>query len=184
MSPRDTLLSYPLGALSPALNGETVSYKLRHNTRGEGIYMANRNWASGGKLYSMHVMPVFVNATIQIGASGAVTSFVGSAVSSVTLVSAGVYKVTLNPSTNFTRLYFADASIQSPASGNSGISAVEIQNAPNASVALIAGAQLEVTCLAATSSSVTTLVPTAPASGSAINLFMICSNSSVVIDGE
>lgn len=146
--------------------------------------MANRNWASGGKLYSMHVMPVFVNCTVQIGATGAVSSFVGSAISSVTRVSAGVYTIALNPATNFTRLYFADASLQSPASGLSGISQVEIQNAPNTSVALTAGALLTVKCLAPTSSSVTTLVETDPASGSALNIFMICSNSSVIIDGE
>ena len=53
--------------------------------------MANRNWASGGKLYSMHVNPAMITATIQIGATGAVSSFVGSAVQSVTKQSTGVY---------------------------------------------------------------------------------------------
>ena len=74
--------------------------------------MANRNWASGGKLYSMHVMPVMIDATILIGATGAVTSFVGSTIASVTRVSTGVYKIKAQSGTNFTKLFSAVGSMQ------------------------------------------------------------------------
>lgn len=140
--------------------------------------MANRNFASGGKLYSMHVMPVMVTATIQIGATGAVSSFVGSMVQSVVRTGTGLYRITLQPQTNFTRLYFAQGSMQSPVSGLSGTPDVEIQNAPNASVALSAGAQLIVKTLNVSGALAD------PASGSAVNVMMILSNSSVVIGGE
>lgn len=140
--------------------------------------MANRNFASGGKLYSMHVMPVMVTATIQIGATGAVSSFVGSMVSSITRVSAGIYHVTLQPQTQFTRLYFAAGTLQSPSSGLSGIATVEIQNAPNTSVATASGATLTVKCLSDSNAAAD------PASGSALNILAILSNSSVLIGGE
>ena len=145
--------------------------------------MANRNWASGGKMYSMHVKPVIINATIQIGASGAVSSFVGSAVASVTQVSTGVYKLTLQRDTNFSRLYFAAGAMQSASAAISGISVVEVQHAPNAAVSA-SPATLTVTCLAPTSSSNTTLVATNPASGSALNVILMASDSSVLINGE
>jgi hypothetical protein len=140
--------------------------------------MANRNWASGGKLYSMHVKPVMVDATIQIGAAGAVSSFVGSTVASAVEVSTGIYKIKLQSGTNFNKLYFAAGSAQSPSSGLSGVMAIEIQNAPNASIQLASGAELTVKCLDAAGALVE------PASGSAINVMMICSDSSVLIQGE
>lgn len=140
--------------------------------------MANRNWASGGRIYSMHVSPVIINATAAIGASGAVSSIVGSGVLSITHVSTGLYRITCMPNTNFSRLYFAAGSMQSPASGLSGIMQVEIQNAPNTSVATAAGAILSVKCLDVTGALAN------PASGSSLNVLMLCSNSSVVIDGE
>lgn len=140
--------------------------------------MANRNWASGGKIYSMHVSPVLINATIAIGAAGAVSSLVGSGVLSAVRVSTGIYRITCQPNTNFSRLYFASASMQSPPSGLSGVLGVEIQNAPNASVATAAGAILTVKTLDPAGALVN------PASGSSLNIAMICSNSSVLIDGE
>lgn len=140
--------------------------------------MANRNFASGGKLYSMHVMPVMINATAQIGASGAVSSIVGSAVQSIVRVSQGIYKMKAQPNTNFSRLFVAVGSMQSPSSGLSGISTIEIQNAPNASVAISDGAELTVKTLDAAGALAD------PASGSALNIMMIASNSSVTIDGE
>lgn len=144
----------------------------------KGIIMANRNWASGGKIYSMHVMPVIMNVTVQVGATGAVTSIVGSGIASVARASAGVYLITMQAQTNFNKLYFASGSLQSPPSGLSGVSTVEIQNAPNASVATAAGGQLTVKCLDAAGAVVD------PASGSALNVLMLLSNSSVLIDGE
>lgn len=140
--------------------------------------MANRNWASGGKLFSMHAMPCLITATAQIGASGAVSSSVGSAVASVTKSATGIYKIKCQANTNFSRLYFAAGSVQSPASGLSGVSSVEIQNAPNTSVAIASGAELTVKCLDAAGALVD------PADGSALNIMMITSNSSVIIDGE
>lgn len=139
--------------------------------------MANRNWASGGKVYSMHVKPVIINATATIGAIGAVTATVGSAVQSITRVSAGLYTMTCQPITNFSRVYFASGSMQSPPTGVSGIATIEIQNAPNASVSTPT-ATLTVKCLNAAGAL------TDPASGSALNILMLASESSVLIGGE
>lgn len=140
--------------------------------------MANRNFASGGKLFSMHAMPVMVTATAQIGAAGVVSSIVGSMVQSIARQSAGVYKITLQSQTSFPRLFSAMGSMQSPPAGLSGISTIEIQNAPNASVAIATGAQLTVKCLDAAGALAD------PASGSALNILIMASNSSVIIDGE
>lgn len=141
--------------------------------------MANRNWASGGKIYSMHVKPVLLDCTIQIGASGAVSSFVGSAIQSVTKQgAAGTYLIKMQPNTNFPKLFAAHGSAMSPASGLSGVLGIEIQNAPNASVATSSGGELTIKCLDPAGALVN------PASGSAINVLMILSDSSVIIGGE
>lgn len=140
--------------------------------------MANRNWASGGKLYSMHVQPVFMDCTILIGATGAVTSFVGSGILAVTRTSQGIYKIKMQPQTNFPKLFFAAGSAQSASGGLSGVLGIEIQNAPNASVATTSGGELTIKCLDAAGAVVN------PASGSSINVFMVLSNSSVTIQGE
>lgn len=140
--------------------------------------MSQRNWASGGKIYSMHVKPVFIDATIQIGATGAVSSFVGSCVQSVTRLGTGLYRIQMQAQTNFSKLFYANASMQSPSSGLSGIQAIEIQNAPNASVATAAGMLITIKTLDATGALAN------PASGSAINVLTIMSDSSVVIGGE
>lgn len=140
--------------------------------------MANRNWASGGKLYSMHVKPVLLDCTIQIGASGSVSSFVGSTIASVTKTGTGKYKIKAQPNTNFNKLYFAAGSAQSASGGLSGILGIEIQNAPNASVQIASGAELTIQCLNAAGAAAD------PASGSAINVLMILSDSSVTIQGE
>lgn len=139
--------------------------------------MANRNWISQ-RLYSMHAMPVMITATVQIGASGAVSSFVGSAVQAITRTSIGLYKMKCQANTDFSRLYFAAGSPMSPPSGLSGVSTVEIQNAPNASVSVSGAGEISFKCLDAAGALVD------PASGSALNLFMIASSSSVVIGGE
>ncbi len=141
--------------------------------------MANRNFASGGKLYSMHVMPVMITATAQIGASGAVSSFVGSMVQSVAKqVAVGTYLIKCQSGTNFSRLYAAMGSMQSASGGLSGVSTIEIQNDPNSSMDEASGAELIVKCLDAAGALVN------PASGSALNVLIIASNSSVIIDGE
>lgn len=144
--------------------------------------MANRNWLSGGKIFSMHKDPVLLDCTVQIGASGAVSSYVGSAIQSVVKESAaGTYTIKFQPQTNFPNLLFASGSAQSASGGLSGVSTIEIQNAPNASVVLNTpsqGGQLTVQCLDAAGALVN------PASGSAINILMILSNSSIRIQGE
>ncbi len=140
--------------------------------------MSNRNYMSGGKIYSMHVKPVMLTATVLIGATGAVTSFVGSAIQSVTRISTGIYEITAQSQTNFTRLYSAQGSMQSPSSGLSGILAVEVQNAPNTSVATSTGAVMRVKTLDAAGALAD------PASGSSLNVMMMLSDSSVTIGGE
>jgi hypothetical protein len=140
--------------------------------------MANRNWASGGKLYSMHVKPVMVDATIQIGATGAVSSYVGSTVASVVRVSTGIYKIKLQSQTNFSKLYFAAGSAQSPVSGLSGVSTIEIQHDPDTSAKISSGAELTIKALDAAGALVD------PASGSALNIMAIFSDSSIKIQGE
>ena len=139
--------------------------------------MANRNFMSS-KMFSRHAMPVLVTATAQIGATGSVASIVGSMVQSIVRSSQGVYKMKLQAGTNFSRLYSAQASAQSPASGLSGVLGIEIQHDPNTSVAIVDGAELTIKCLDAAGALVD------PASGSAINIMMIASNSSVIVDGE
>lgn len=133
---------------------------------------------SGGKVYSMHKEPVMLTATILIGATGAVTSFVGSAILSVVRNGTGLYTITAEPLTNFTRLYSAQGTMVSPPSGLSGILGVEVQNAPNTSVATITGATIQIKTLDAAGALAN------PASGSSINVMMILSNSSVTIGGE
>lgn len=138
--------------------------------------MANRNFASGGKLFSMHVMPVMVDCQITIGASGAVSSFVGPLIDDVQKVATGVYEISL--SDNFNRLFFAAGSAQSPSVGLSGISTIEIGNSPSADVSDLSAPSLTIKCLDAAGAAAN------PASGSVINAMMILSNSSVVIQGE
>lgn len=140
--------------------------------------MSNRNYASGGKIYSMHVKPVMVTATAQIGASGAVSSFVGSMVQSVTRTSIGLYKIKLQSNTNFPRLYSAMGSMQSAPSALSGIATIEIQNSPNTSAQIPTGAELSVKTLDITGALAD------PASGSALNVMAIFSDSVILINGE
>lgn len=137
--------------------------------------MANRNWCSGGKVYSMDVSPVMLNCTIQIGATGAVSSFTGSTVASVTRVSTGIYKIKLQAQTNFPKLLFAAGSAQSAAAALSGVGQVEIQNDPNTSAQTADGAELTIKALDFAGAVVD------PVSGSALNILMLFNNSSVVV---
>jgi len=138
--------------------------------------MANRNWASGGKIFSMHASPVLLDTTIQIGAAGAVSSIVGSTIASVTRMSTGIYKI--NMQDNYSKLYAAMGSMQSPSVGLSGVSTIEIQNAPNASVSSLSAPSLTVKCLDAAGALVD------PADGSALNVMIYLSNSSISVGGE
>lgn len=138
--------------------------------------MANRNYVSGGKIYSMHVSPVMLDVTIAIGATGAVSSITGSTIASVTRISTGIYKI--NMQDNFSGLYSAVGSMQSPPSGLSGVLGIEIQNAPNAAVSLLSAPSLTIKTLDAAGALVD------PASGSSIMCIMYLSNTSVKIGGS
>lgn len=138
--------------------------------------MANRNWASGGKIYSMHVSPVMLDATITIGAAGAVTATIGSTIASASRTSIGLYRI--NFQDNYSKLFAAMGSVQSPAAGLSGISTVEIQNAPDAAVQLLSNPGISIKVLDAAGALAD------PADGSKINVIVYLSNSSVQIGGE
>jgi len=140
--------------------------------------MAMRNFANGGKVFSMHIKPVITTATIQIGASGAVSSFTGATVASVTNPSTGLYTITLQASTNFNSIIYADGTMQSPSSGLSGIGAVEVQNAPNSTMSASSGGVITFKTLSSSGSLAS------PASGSALNVIIIANDSSVLIGGE
>lgn len=138
--------------------------------------MANRNWASGGKIYSMHVSPVLIDATFTIGGTGAVTGVVGPLVTSVTRTGTGIYR--LNLQNNFNGLFMALGSAQSPNSGLSGVATIEIQNSPNTNVTSLATPTLTIKTLDAAGAVVD------PASGSKISILAYLSNSSIQIAGE
>jgi hypothetical protein len=133
--------------------------------------MANRNFANGGKMYAMHVMPTMINANILIGSTGAVTSFTGPMVSSVTRTSTGIY--VLHLANNFNAVIFAHGSVSSPVSGLSGISTVEIQNAPSTSIQSLATPTITVKVLDHTGAVAD------PASGSTVSVLVIANNSSI-----
>lgn len=67
--------------------------------------MANRNWASGGKLYSMHVMPVLLDATVVIDSTqiGQTKNLKGPGVTSIKRVAIGMYQIRLQD--NYNRYY-------------------------------------------------------------------------------
>lgn len=77
--------------------------------------MANRNYASGGKIYSMHVMPVLLDCNFAVGSSGAVGTLKGPGIASVTRLSTGIYQAQLQD--NYNRYYFGAAAPVSPLSG-------------------------------------------------------------------
>lgn len=135
--------------------------------------MANRNFASGGKIYSMHVKPVMVNVNITIGASGAVTSFAGSMVASVVRTGTGLYKINMQAQSNLNTALNIIGSMRSPVSGLSGVTAVECQNAPTTSISNLAAPSIIVKTLAPAG----TLVD--PTSGSVISVLIMANDSSV-----
>lgn len=68
--------------------------------------MANRNWASGGKCYSMHVMPILLDAHGTVNATGGIDNLVGPCISSITKLDTGIYKIKLQD--NYSGLYHFD----------------------------------------------------------------------------
>jgi hypothetical protein len=133
----------------------------------------NRNFANGGKIFAMQAAPVMVASVIQIGAAGAVSSASksGNIISSVQHMSTGVYKINLRePAFAFIA---AQGSMQSPSVGLSGVVAIEIQNAANASISSVSAPSLTIKCLDAAGALVD------PANGSSINMMILLNNSSV-----
>lgn len=77
--------------------------------------MANRNYPNN-KLYGFHVMPVRIDLSIAIGSTGAVSSFSGAGVYSVTRLAAGQYQVQLQD--NYYSFLDANFLFQSPVAGS------------------------------------------------------------------
>lgn len=92
--------------------------------------MANRNWASGGKIYSMHVSPVLLDCSFIVDSTNAngIRSLKGPAISAVYMntsatpsvgnpnPAAGV--ILLQLADNYNRVYLIPSSIVSPLSGS------------------------------------------------------------------
>lgn len=112
--------------------------------------MANRNWASAGKCYSMHVQPVLIDCNFIVAAanSGArgISSLKGPGVQAVYMnssaatpakaIAAGTILVQLQD--NYNKLFSVRCSIQSPSSGSD----VKIDNS-----AMTAGVAYTITTL-------------------------------------
>jgi len=90
--------------------------------------MANRNWASGGKQYSMHVSPVQLDMSFTVDATAAngITNLKGPTVANVYMHSSHATPSTFNPAAgsiliqlqdNYNLVLMQDASIQSALSG-------------------------------------------------------------------
>lgn len=78
--------------------------------------MANRNFPSAGKIYSLHVMPVMLDCRILIGASGVVTSFKGAGIKAVTKASTGRYQIQFQD--NYNRFFSMFSSVAAPVTGS------------------------------------------------------------------
>lgn len=137
---------------------------------------ANRNFASGGRIYSMHKMPVLIDTRFELGASGSVSSVSGAMVQSVEHVSTGVYKIHLQNS--YQALYLAVAAPQSASAALSGILGIEVQNAPDASVGDPSDPSLTIKCLNAAGALAD------PAAGSAITCLIYLRNATKILDNE
>jgi hypothetical protein len=92
--------------------------------------VANRNYASGGKIYSMHTMPVLIDCNFVVDDSNAIgiTSLKGPTVAVVNMHSVAATPSGLNPAAgtiivqlqdNYNLLYSMQSSIHSPLSGSS-----------------------------------------------------------------
>lgn len=77
--------------------------------------MANRSWQNAGHFYAPHSMPILLDLNFQVGASGAVGTLVGPGITSVTRLSAGVYKVKMQD--NYNKFFGMQHWLQAPVSG-------------------------------------------------------------------
>lgn len=93
--------------------------------------MANRNWASGGKIYSMRVSPVQIDCNFQVDAANdsglGISNLRGPAVEAVIMHSSAATPSEPNPTAgsiiiqlqdNYNRVIGMSASIQSPLAGS------------------------------------------------------------------
>lgn len=102
--------------------------------------MANRNWASGGKIYSMHVSPVLIDCNFVVDSTNAdgITSLKGPGVSEVFMntsatpsegnpnPAAGIIVVKLQD--NYNRVYSIDADFDGPQTSASTSSTANVIN--------------------------------------------------------
>lgn len=79
--------------------------------------MANRDYPSS-RLFGMHMMPIALDMSVSIGASGAPTIESGSGygIASITRLAAGQYRIRLQD--NYMKLLMLNARMQSPVSGS------------------------------------------------------------------
>jgi hypothetical protein len=79
--------------------------------------LANRNFVSQ-RIFNLHVMPVHLDAVVDIGASGAPTmeSGSGKGIKAITRLAAGQYRIQLED--NYAKLLDLKVSMQSPVSGS------------------------------------------------------------------
>jgi hypothetical protein len=255
------------GGGSPALTGEKSGYMPGSCTGGlEDTSMANRNWASGGKIYSGHIQPVLVDCNFivnptdptgvsflkgpyveavymntsttpavgnpdpaagyiyvkladpyfrqYLGFAGGVSPVTGSniLIDGTSVMTLGVPYV-ISVVGNATQAQWESVGLPAgvtpkvgmpfiatstgltggaltsavKAAGKIGIQVVEAVGNTSLSVAQKVGGKggyIILQCLAPTSSSDTTLIPTAPAAGSVVTLGFYLSNSSVLVQGE
>jgi hypothetical protein len=136
--------------------------------------MANRNF-SNSRIYSMHTMPVLVDCTITIGATGAVSSFTGPLVKSIVRTGTGLY--TINLQDPYSGLYNLIGSAQSPVSGLSGVDSIETGNNANTTVQSLTAPSIAIKTLNASGALAD------PASGTKLMIMMHLSNSSVKVNG-
>jgi hypothetical protein len=117
-----------------------------------------------------------IDCTIQIGAAGAVSSFTGTLVSSVTKTATGTYKITL--SDNYMKVLAASGMMQSAPSTLSSVASIEMQNAPNAAISPLTAPSVTIRTLD------TGGAPVSPTPSSAVNVIILASNSSVTLPNE
>lgn len=77
--------------------------------------MANRNFANS-RIYTGHVMPILIDLSIPIAASGAVGTIKGPYVSAVTRLAKGLYQVQLQD--NYSGYYIGSYQMISPVTGS------------------------------------------------------------------
>ena len=77
--------------------------------------MANRNFPAS-RVFGMHLMPVSLDMSVSIGASGAPTIQQGLGIASITRLAAGQYRIQLQD--NYAKIIMVNARMQSPVSGS------------------------------------------------------------------